>query len=335
LKPANILLTSDGIPKIADFGLAKILSEDSGATRTGVILGTPSYMAPEQASGKARESGPSADIYALGAILYELLTGQPPFRGETILETLRQVEEQAPRPPHVLNPRVDRTLEAICLKCLHKAPADRYGSAAALADDLAAFQSGDRVLASSGTATRLLGAVLRESRYTEVMRLWSSIWMGLAVSAFVFTAMSGLLLWYGVQEYPPHFVVWLLKFLTDWGLAWLLRVRKGPPILPVERTMVQIWMYFWINHFLVVWLYQRSGAAISGLFPIIDVITATIFAVMAAVLGGSFYITAVLCLIMAVLETLISGLGFPFSMFVIAPYFFCLGWKHRKKVAGP
>ena len=107
LKPANILLTSDGVPKIADFGLAKILSEDSGHTRTGVILGTLKYMAPEQASGRPKDIGPAADIYALGAILYESLTGQPPFCGETERETLRLVEEQSPQSPHFYNPRVD------------------------------------------------------------------------------------------------------------------------------------------------------------------------------------------------------------------------------------
>src|ERR1051325_4351928 len=147
LKPANILLTNDGTPKIADFGLAKVLSDDSGATRTGAILGTPSYMAPEQAAGKSDRIGPAIDIYALGAILYELLTARPPFRGETTLETLRMVEEQTPEPPHVFNPRVDRALEAICLKCLQKAPADRYPTAEALAEDLAAFLRGESVQA--------------------------------------------------------------------------------------------------------------------------------------------------------------------------------------------
>ncbi len=161
LKPANILLTGDGFPKIADFGLAKILSEDSGATRTGAILGTPSYMAPEQACGKSGKIGPAIDIYALGANLYELLTGRPPFRGETMLETLRLVEEQLPEPPHVHNPRVDRALEAICLKCLEKAAKDRYPSAEKLADDLAAYVRGEPVHAARGTASRLFGAVLR------------------------------------------------------------------------------------------------------------------------------------------------------------------------------
>ena len=129
LKPANILLAKDSNPKVADFGLAKMLSDESGATRTGTVMGTASYMAPEAAAGKVKEVGPAADIYALGAILYELLTGLPPFRGDSFLEVLRRVEQETPEPPRVHNPRVDRSLEAICLKCLEKSPKDRYASA--------------------------------------------------------------------------------------------------------------------------------------------------------------------------------------------------------------
>ena len=332
LKPANILLTSDGIPKIADFGLAKILGEDSGATRTGSILGTPSYMAPEQASGKAKDIGPAVDIYALGAILYELLTGRPPFRGETMLETLRLVEEQSPPPPHVYNPRVDRALEAICLKCLQKAPADRYLTADALANDLAAFLRGESVNAHSGTATRLLGAVLRETRYTEVMRLWSGVWMGLAVNAFIVCSADALLLWSEVQDYTPYYGVWIAKLLGDWGLAWFLRSRGGPPALPVERQLLQIWIFFWASHFLIAWLYQRSGAPVAGLIPIAEMLTALTFGAMAAILGGSFYVSSALCVVMAVLNALWPGFGNLFGAVVTAPYFFCLGWKHSRRI---
>ncbi|HEV3118750.1 MAG TPA: protein kinase, partial [Gemmataceae bacterium] len=160
LKPANVMLmlprtagagesatltatplieSHYGIPKIADFGLAKHLEGDAGQTRSGTILGTPSYMAPEQAEGKSKDVGPLADQYALGAILYEMLTGRPPFRGETVLDTLEQVRTQEPVPPTQLQPKVPRDLETICLKTLQKEPQKRYVDCAALAEDLRRF----------------------------------------------------------------------------------------------------------------------------------------------------------------------------------------------------
>src|SRR5262249_31714944 len=139
LKPANVLLTADGAPKISDFGLARRLEGGPGLTQSGVLLGTPSYMAPEQALGQTQAIGPAVDIYALGTILYELLTGRPPFRGETAAATIHQVLPQDPVSPSRLNFQVPRDLETICLKCLQKEPERRYASAAALADDLRRF----------------------------------------------------------------------------------------------------------------------------------------------------------------------------------------------------
>ncbi len=139
LKPSNILLDRDEQPYVTDFGLAKVFVPGSEATTTGVIAGTPSYMAPEQASGHSSEVGPAADIYSLGAILFELLTGEPPFHRENPLDTLLDILGREPRYPRQLNPRVPHGLELICLKCLAKSPADRYRSAAALADDLERF----------------------------------------------------------------------------------------------------------------------------------------------------------------------------------------------------
>jgi eukaryotic-like serine/threonine-protein kinase len=142
LKPGNILLTAQGTPKVADFGLARQFEGGAALTLSGTRMGTPSYMAPEQVVGKAGTIGPATDIYALGALLYEMLTGRPPFRGETASETERQVIHEEPVSPSRLNTKVPRDLETICLKCLSKEPQRRYASAAALAEDLKRFMEG-------------------------------------------------------------------------------------------------------------------------------------------------------------------------------------------------
>jgi serine/threonine protein kinase len=163
LKPSNILLDEAGVPYVTDFGLVKTLAGDSQRTRTGVIVGTPSYMAPEQAAGKGGHVGPLSDVYSLGAILYEMLTGRPPFRESTPLDTLVQVLEGEPRPPSELNREVPHDLELICLRCLEKDAARRYPSAAALAQDLERFLTGEAVEARDvGLGRRLLRWSRRE-----------------------------------------------------------------------------------------------------------------------------------------------------------------------------
>src|SRR5262249_46808928 len=141
LKPANILFAANGTPKITDFGLAKKLG-DKGLTLTGVVMGTPSYMAPEQAQGQSRHVGPAADVYALGAILYECLTGRRPFKGPSAMETLLQFVSAEPALPSQFTQGTPADLEVICLRCLRKKPAERYPSAGALAEDLNRYLTG-------------------------------------------------------------------------------------------------------------------------------------------------------------------------------------------------
>ena len=151
-------------PKITDFGLAKFFrDQDAGQTESGALVGTPQYMAPEQARGKGKAAGPAADVYALGAILYELLTGRPPFKGETSLDTLQQVLHDEPVPPRRLNSRVPRDLEVICLKCLEKEPHRRYHSALALAEDLSRFLAGCPILARPSSRLELAGRWCRRN----------------------------------------------------------------------------------------------------------------------------------------------------------------------------
>lgn len=145
LKPANVLIDRTGVPKIVDFGLGKRLDEQDDLSSIGQVVGTASYMAPEQAMGSGKGSGLSSDVYSLGAVLYEMLTGRPPFQAATIIETLRLVVEKDPVPVRQLNPCVDRDLETICMKCLRKEPHARYDSAQALVDDLTRYQGGEPI----------------------------------------------------------------------------------------------------------------------------------------------------------------------------------------------
>jgi WD40 repeat protein len=182
LKPGNVLLTEDGTPKVTDFGLAKKL-DDVGQTQSGAVMGTPSYMAPEQAQGRNKELGPACDVYALGAILYECLTGRPPFKAATVVETLMQVVADDPAAVRQLNALVPVDLETVCLKCLRKDPGQRYESASALAEDLRRFQAGEPV------AARPVGAAERGWRWCRRNPVLAG--MMATVAVVVLTAATG------------------------------------------------------------------------------------------------------------------------------------------------
>jgi serine/threonine-protein kinase len=231
LKPANVLLTADGTPKITDFGLAKAVEcEASGTgpsalralTQSGMILGTPSYMAPEQAEGKGRAIGPATDVYALGAILYEMLTGRPPFDGGTLLDTVMQVLSEEPLPPRRRHPGVPRDLETICLKCLAKEPRQRYASARDLADDLQRYLTGEPILARpQGKAGRLLRWASRQPALAATL---------LAVAVYYLYHLFCLLV-LQVEDLGGHFHWFVTGLAIVWSLGaaffqWLIR-RPG------------------------------------------------------------------------------------------------------------
>jgi WD40 repeat protein/serine/threonine protein kinase len=210
LKPANVLLGIDGTPKINDFGLAKQLTGVSAVqegealrepeaclTQTGEIVGSPSYMAPEQAQGKPHEVGAPADIYGLGAILYELLTGRPPFKGETMLDTLEQVRTQDPLPPTRLQPKLPRDLETLCLKALAKVPNQRYATAGDLADDLRRFLDGKPIQARSVSHTE---KVLRWCRRNPFVAIPSAAAVLLLVGFIIVLSVSTVLVWRALER---------------------------------------------------------------------------------------------------------------------------------------
>ncbi len=199
LKPGNILLAADGTPKVTDFGLAKEIpgtgdtpvESGGGLTRTGEILGTPAYMPPEQASGVFAGIGPAADVYSLGAILYEAVTGRPPFQAPDALQTLFMVLGMDPVPPRTLQPKLPKDLETICLKCLEKSPRRRYPSAAALADDLHRFRTGEPILA------RPVGFVERVGKWARRKKAAAAL---VAVSLLFVVAVIGGAIWLAISN---------------------------------------------------------------------------------------------------------------------------------------
>lgn len=207
LKPSNILIGDDGTPYVTDFGLAK--THGSGDhTETGTIVGTPSYMAPEQAAGKVRDVAPQSDIYSLGAILYEMLTGRPPFKEPNPLDTLVQVLEGEPARPRTLNPEIPRQLELICLQCLEKDPAKRYASAEELADDI------DRFLAGQAISARSAGLLATVRRWARREPGLASRLGGVATAAFIVQAT-----YLTSDDTPRSFHIKIMACFAVWALA--------------------------------------------------------------------------------------------------------------------
>ncbi len=206
LKPSNILLDARGQPHVTDFGVARRVEEASSLTASGALMGTASYMAPEQASGDRKNLAPTVDVYGLGAVFYELLTGRPPFRAATVPETVVQVLEGEPTPPRELNPVVPTALESICLRCLEKSPADRFESAAVLAETLDRYLRGEDVPGTSLT-TRLRRWTRREPEL--VARLG-----GLSIVALL----THYNYWIG-PTYDPRLHYTVMAVLGVWALA--------------------------------------------------------------------------------------------------------------------
>lgn len=213
LKPANILVDESGVPHLTDFGLAKLFDTDSHQTRSGTIIGTPSYMSPEQASGRISEISPRSDVYSLGTILYELLTGRPPFREDNPLDTLVQVIEGEATLPVRINRRVPRELELICMRCLEKEPNDRYQTAADLADDL------DRFLKREPVAARPSGWIQKLRRWTRREPALVSRWGGLAV------AMGVTQLNYAIRGVDFEYFIRIMGVLGVWAVACFIFQR--------------------------------------------------------------------------------------------------------------
>ncbi len=293
LKPSNVLIDGNGQPYVSDFGLAKRIDAEASLTQTGAILGTPSYMAPEQASGGRGTIGPASDVYGLGAILYQMLTGRPPFQAASPIDTLLLVLEQDPVPPRVLNPRANADLEMIALKCLQKSPEQRYPSAAALADDLDALLAGEPVSARSTSLRALASRLLGETHHAPVLENWGSLWIYHSVALVFFFGLTNWLQWKGVTARWPYVLLFTVGLGAWAAFFWTLR-RRGGPISFVERQLAHVWGsgVVAINLiFLVEWL---LGLPVLSLCTMIAVTNGMLFLVKGGILSGIFYIQAAL-----------------------------------------
>jgi serine/threonine-protein kinase len=335
LKPSNILLDVDGEPHVTDFGLAKRVRQPGDAasrlTTSGDLLGTPAYMAPEQVSGRHGTIGPGVDIYALGVILYEMLTGRPPFQAASTMDVLLMVLDQDPVRPSLLNPKVNRDLELICLKCLQKQPDLRYRSAEALARDLEAFLAGEPLSVRSVKLFDVFNAVLRETPNAAVLENWGLLWMIHAVTVLLLCIATASMKWNHIEDPLWYLLLWGVG-LCLWGwVFWNLR-KRGGPVLSVERQIAHVWggSVLATTSVFVVEMMLQPKLPVLTLTPILAAIAGVVFVVKAGMLSGEFYIAAAAQFLSVIPICLFPDYGVLVFGVVTAVCFFIPGLKYHR-----
>lgn len=289
LKPSNVLLDSEGQPHITDFGLAKRFTEAASLTRSGAVMGTPSYMAPEQAVGARGEMGPASDVYSLGSILYHMLTGRPPFLAASPVDTLLMLLEQDVAPPRLVNPKADRELELIALKCLQKPVDLRYRSAGALADDLDSYLKDEPIAARSGQFGQVMARMFRETHHATVLENWGLLWMWHSLVLLVACLLTSGMQWAGFSARWYYMAMWTLGLGLWAAVFWWLRRRMGP-VTFVERQIAHVWAASMVGIGLLFAVEMMLGLPVLALSPVLGLITGMVFLVKAGILSGSFYI---------------------------------------------
>ncbi len=291
VKPSNIILDADDRPHVTDFGLAKQIDQGHSLTRTGSVLGTPAYMPPEQAAGNRGQIGVASDVYSLGAVLYAMLTGRPPFRAATHVDTVLQVLEQDPVPPHIINPHADRDLEMIALKCLQKPTDLRYRSADALAGDLRAYLNNESIAARSGHFSEVFSRLFRETHHATVLENWGVLWMWHSLVLLVMCWLTNALYLWGTENRWPYFLLWTAVGGAWAAIFWALRRRMGP-VTFVERQVAHAWASSMAGISLMFPLEYLLGLEVLSLSPVVALMSGMVFLVKAGILTGTFYIQA-------------------------------------------
>lgn len=328
LKPANILLDENSNPHITDFGLSRCHDDnETQLTAAGQIFGTPGYMSPEQAAGKNESVGPATDIYSLGAVMYCMLTGRPPFRASSTVATLQQVVHDAPAPPRLLNRAVHPDLESIILKCLEKDSADRYSTAEELRQDLERFLRGESVSAASINLVGYLGRVLASSRNSEFLEGWSRA---------LYTVSAVVLVFHVILQFVPlsatqRTLINAGKYALLLGVIW--RARQGilTPQNPVERTIWSLWIGYILAYVTAVAIARVDNQPETTLYVTMSLVSSVILLVLGGHLWGGCYLIGGLFAILALMMTAFPDYSFILFGGLWSMAFFLLGRRYQKQ----
>lgn len=310
IKPSNVLLDADGRARVTDFGLAKHIDRGEELTLTGQMIGTPAYMAPEQITNRRGEIGVSCDVYGVGALFYELLTGRAPFKGRDQFNTLLQVLDCEPRSPRELNPDVPRELEAICLKCLEKDPQRRYASAAGVADDLDRFVAGDPISAHGHNIVDRVVRTLGRSQYDREFFAWSRMLMYVGCISLA-THVVIFLLHELRRPHPLAEVlgVRLIEVIAMGIVLWRMRTQWFPPRGAAARQLFSLWVGYLVGSttlVIVTFLLTPSGMPFNDFlaYPPMAVLASLLFMMFGSSYWGYCYVMGSVFVALAVVMTL-------------------------------
>lgn len=330
LKPSNILIDATGRPHVSDFGLAKRLEDDQSVTHTGAILGTPCYMSPEQAAGSRGDVGPTSDVWSLGAILYQMLTGRPPFQASSPMDTLLAVLETDPPAPRTVAAGVDRDLEMIALKSLQKPQELRYASAGGLAADLRAFLAGETIAARRGGLADVFARLFRETHHAVVLENWGLLWMWHSVVICALSVITDVLAWQGVTSRWPYLALWGGGLALWAPIFWALRHRTGP-VTAVERQIAHVWGGSVIASVLLFWVEGLLHLDVLTLSPVLALLAGLVFFAKAGILSGVFYVQAAVLFATALVMCLVPSYQHVIFGIVSAVCFFVPGYKYFRQ----
>ena len=330
LKPSNILLDENDIPYVADFGLAKQATGDPTLTRSGAILGTPAYMAPEQAAGRRGEVSSISDVYSLGAILYHMLTGRPPFQAASAVDTLLLVLEQDPVSPRVLNRRVNRDLEMITMKCLQKPQDLRYESAKSMASDFTAMLNNRAVSAREGRFGKIIVNVFRETHHASILENWGLLWIWHSLVLLVACIGTNVMYLMGVETRWLYTLTWSVGFGAWGAVFWFVRRRMGP-VTFIERQVAHVWAASLVCVFLLFPFEGFLGLPLLRLAPVMCMVAAMTFLIKASSLSGVFYIQAAILFVTAFLMGMVPRYALILFGLVSSGCFFLPGVKYHQQ----